>query len=38
MIGELWERQSGGKGLFIVAEKSVEGNDVLRQLRRILGL
>lgn len=37
-IGELWERQSDGKGLFIVAEKTVEGNDVRRQLTRKLGL
>ena len=37
-IGELWERQSDGKGLFIVAEKTVDGNDVRQQLMRKLGL
>ena len=31
-IGELWERESGGKCLFLMAEKSVEGKDVRRQL------
>ena len=31
-IGELWERESGGKGLFLVAENTVDGKDVRRQL------
>lgn len=36
-VGELWERKSGGKGLFIVAERSVNGNDVRRQLMEKIG-
>ena len=31
-IGELWERSSAGKGLFILAEKTVDGKDVRQQL------
>lgn len=31
-IGELWERKSGGKGLFVVVEKSVDGKDMRAQL------
>ena len=31
-VGELWEQESDGKGLFLVAEKSVDGRDVHRQL------
>ena len=31
-IGELWERESGGKCLFLMAEKTVDGKDVRRQL------
>ena len=31
-IGELWERMSDGQGLFLVAEKAVDGKDVRRQL------
>ena len=31
-VGELWERNSGGGGLFVVAEKTVAGKDVRRQL------
>ncbi len=31
-IGELWERSSGGKGLFLMAEKSVQGKDVASQI------
>ena len=31
-VGELWERKSGGGGLFIVAEKTVDGKDVRAQL------
>ena len=31
-IGELWERESGGKGLFLVAENTVGGKDVRQQL------
>ncbi len=31
-IGELWERRSDGKGLFIVAEKNRDGRDMRAQL------
>lgn len=31
-IGELWERHSGGKGLFIIVEKSKDGKDMRAQL------
>lgn len=31
-IGELWERSSAGKGLFVVAEKAVNGKNVRQQL------
>ena len=31
-IGELWERRSHGKGLFIVVEKSKDGKDMRAQL------
>ena len=31
-IGELWERRSGGTGLFIVVEKSKDGKDMRTQL------
>ena len=31
-IGELWKRSSAGKGLFIVAEKVVDGKNVRQQL------
>ena len=31
-IGELWQRKSGGKGLFSVVEKSVGGKDARQQL------
>ena len=37
-IGELWERKSHGKGLFIVAEKTVDGRDVRRQLVDKVGI
>jgi type III restriction enzyme len=32
-VGELWERSSGGRGLFLIAEKSVQGKDVASQIR-----
>ena len=32
IIGELWERKSNGKGLFIVVEKSNDGMDMRTQL------
>lgn len=31
-IGQLWESRSGGKGLFIVVEKNVDGRDMRAQL------
>lgn len=31
-IGELWERKSGGKGIFTVVEKSVAGKDMRAQI------
>lgn len=31
-IGQLWERKSGGKGLFVVVEKTVEGRDMRAQI------
>lgn len=36
-IGELWERKSGGKCLFLMAEKSVEGKNIRRQLMEKTG-
>ncbi len=31
-LGALWERKSEGKGLFLIAEKAVDGKDVRQQL------
>ena len=31
-IGELWEHKGAGQGLFIIAEKSVNGRDIYQQL------
>jgi len=36
-IGELWERKSGGKGLFIIVEKNVGGKDARQQLMGKIG-
>ena len=36
-VGELWESKSSGKGLFIVAEKTVDGKDVRQQLLEKIG-
>ena len=36
-IGRLWEQQSGGNGLFIVAEKTVDGRNVRQQIQAKLG-
>ena len=36
-IGTLWERKSDGKGLFIIAEKIVDGKDVRQQLMEKIG-
>ena len=35
-IGELWQRKSGGRGLFIVVEKIVNGKDVRQQLEDLI--
>ena len=37
-IGALWERESGGEALFLMAEKMVDGKDVRRQLIEKIGL
>jgi type III restriction enzyme len=31
-LGQLWEKRSNGKGLFLFAEKSVAGSSVASQL------
>ena len=36
-IGELWERESKGRGLFMIAEKSIKGMDVRQQLLQKTG-
>ena len=36
-VGELWERESGGRGLFLVAEKTVAGKDPHGQLAAKVG-
>ena len=33
-IGALWERLSGGKGIFLVVEKQVDGLDMRDQLEK----
>jgi type III restriction enzyme len=35
-LGELWEKRSNGNGLYLFAEKSVEGSNVASQLTRKL--
>ena len=37
-IGELWERESGGRCLFAMAEKTVRGKDLRRQLMEKTGI
>ena len=37
-IGELWERKSDGRGLFLIAEKTVDGKDVRGQLMEKTGI
>ena len=37
-VGELWERKSNGKGVFVLAEKSVDGTDTRTQILEKLGL
>ncbi len=36
-VGELWERESNGKGIFVLAEKSVNGTDTRTQILNKLG-
>ena len=36
-IGELWERKSEGKGVFVMAEKSVGGKDTRTQITEKIG-
>ena len=36
-IGELWERASNGKGVFVVVERSVNGKDLRQQLLESIG-
>jgi len=37
-IGELWERESAGTCLFVMAEKDVGGKDARRQLMEKTGI
>ena len=37
-IGKLWERRSGGRGIFIVTEKSIDGQDVRSHLVEKIGV
>ena len=37
-IGKLWQRKSGGQGLFILVEKEVSGKDMRQQLEDFLRL
>ena len=37
-IGALWEQKSGGKGLFVLAERSIDGKDTRAQLLGKIGL
>lgn len=32
IIGQLWEKKSGGKGLFVVVEKAIDGKDMRTQI------
>jgi type III restriction enzyme len=36
MIGDFWEKQSNGKGLFLIAEKSKNGMNVTEQIKKKL--
>ncbi|MBF0168556.1 MAG: restriction endonuclease subunit R, partial [Alphaproteobacteria bacterium] len=36
-IGQLWEKKSDGKGLFLIVEKEVDGLDMMAQLKRKIG-
>lgn len=35
-IGDLWQAKSGGKGLFLMAEKVKDGLNVVEQINAIL--
>ncbi|WP_029618551.1 DEAD/DEAH box helicase [Pseudorhizobium marinum] len=37
-IGALWEKTSGGKGLFLMAEKRVDGKDIREQMRQKIAI
>jgi type III restriction enzyme len=38
IIGELWEKLSGGKGLFMIAEKkSKDGSATVQQIKKKIG-
>ena len=37
LIGELWEKQSGNRGLFLIVEKSKDGLDVSEQMKKKIG-
>lgn len=36
-IGQLWEKSSGGKGLFIIVERTVDGKDMRAQMLEKIG-
>ena len=36
-IGELWQRKSNSRGVFVVVEKSVNGRDMRQQLVDVIG-
>ena len=36
IVGELWERNSGGRGVFLLAERMVNGADARTQIIRKL--
>jgi len=37
LVGELWQRASNGKGVFVVVERSVNGKDMRQQLLTVIG-
>jgi hypothetical protein len=37
LIGELWEKHTGGKGLFLLVEKSRDGLDPAEQIKAKIG-
>lgn len=37
LIGQLWERQSDGKGLFLVVERMINGKDMRAQIAAKIG-